>query len=226
MVKPKFFEYIFCMIFIILLLSGCSIVYINSQSIDEIINNTLSSNSKLKTVSLEGYSYYLPQGVSLKSSRGLNSTLYYNHNKMYLYVDLVSYFHKVENDYVKVEDVYYSSEININDKKGYIEITKLEDEYFIEFMYNYSKLEAYVEESNINKTVTVMGYILNSVKFSDSVIDSLVGTGAINYNEETFNIFKSNGNDGGTFLDVVEQNDDGRMNSKDEDILEIEENLE
>lgn len=226
MVKPKFFKYIFCMIFIILLLSGCSIVYINSQSIDEIINNTLSSNSKLKTVSLEGYSYYLPQGVSLKSSRGLNSTLYYNHNKMYLYVDLVSYFHKVENDYVKVEDVYYSSEININDKKGYIEITKLEDEYFIEFMYNYSKLEAYVEESNINKTVTVMGYILNSVKFSDSVIDSLVGTGAINYNEETFNIFKSNGNDGGTFLDVVEQNDDGRMNSKDEDILEIEENLE
>ena len=226
MVKPKFFKHIFCMIFIILLLSGCSIVYINSQSIDEIINGTLSSNSKLKTVSLEGYSYYLPQGVSLKSSRGLNSTLYYNHKKMYLYVDLVSYFHKVDESYQIVTDAYYSTEINLNDKKGYLEITKLEDEYFIEFMYNYSKIEAYVKENDINKTLTVMGYILNSVNYSDSVIDSLVGTGAINYNEETFNIFKSNGNDGGTFLDVVEQNDDGRMNSKDEDVLNIEENLE
>lgn len=226
MVKPKFLKHIFCMIFIILLLSGCSVVYVNKQSIDEIVDTTLSSSTKLKTVSLEGYSYYLPQGVNLKSSRGLNSVLYYNHNKMYLYVDLVSYFHKVEGSYNKVDDAYYSNAIEVNDKKGYLEITKLEDDYFVEFMYNYCKIEAYVKEEDINKTLTVMGYILNSVKYSDSVIDSLVGTGAINYDEETFNIFKSNGNDGGTFLDVVEQNDDGRMNSKDEDILDIEENLE
>ena len=145
---------------------------------------------------------------------------------MYLYVDLVSYFHKVENSYKKVEDAYYSREINMNNKKGYLEITELENDYFIEYMYNYSKMEAYVKKEDINKTLTVMSYILNSVSYSDSVIDSLVGDGAINYDEEKFNIFKSNGNDGGTFLDVVEQNDDGRMNSKDEDILEIEENLE
>ena len=226
MVKPKFLKHIFCMIFIILLLSGCSIVYIDKQSIDDIIDSTLSSDSKLKTVSSEGYSYYLPQGVSLKSSRGLNSVLYYNHSKMYLYVDLVSYYNKVENSYQKVEDAYYSREINIDNKKGYLEITKLENQYFIEFMYNYGKIEAYVKESDINKTLTVMGYILNSIKYSDSVIDSLVGTGAINYDEEKFNIFKSNGNDGGTFLDVVEQHDDGRMNGKDEDVLDIEENLE
>lgn len=226
MVKPKFLKHIFCMIFIILLLSGCSAVYINNQSIDEIINTTLNKDCDLKSISLKGYSYYLPQGVNLKSSKGLNSVLYYNHNKMYLYVDLVSYYHKVENDYKKVEDAYYSNSIDFNNKKGYLEITKLENNYFVEFMYNYSKIEAYVKENDINKTITVMGYILNSVKFSDSVIDSLVGTGAINYDEEQFNIFKSSGNDGGTFLDVIEQNDDGRMNSKDEDILDIEENLE
>ena len=35
--KHRFFKYLFCLL-IILLLSGCSIVYINKQSIDEIIN--------------------------------------------------------------------------------------------------------------------------------------------------------------------------------------------
>lgn len=226
MVKPKFLKHIFCMIFIILLLSGCSVVYINNQTIDEIIDTTLGKNSNLKTISLRGYSYYLPQGVNLKSSKGLNSVLYYNHNKMYLYVDLVSYFNKVESDYKKIEDSYYSKEIDINNKKGYLEITQIENNYFIEFMYNYSKIEAYAKENDLNKTITIMGYILDSVKYNDSIVDSLVGGGSINYDEEKFNIFKTSGNDGGTFLDVIEQNDDGRMNSKDEDILDIEENLE
>lgn len=226
MVKLKFLKHIFCLIFIILLLSGCSVVYINNQTIDEIIDTTLGKSSNLKTASLKGYSYYLPQGVSLKSSKGLNSVLYYNHNKMYLYVDLVSYFNKVEDNYNSVDTAYYSKEIDVDNKKGYLEITQVDNNYFIEFMYNYSKIEAYAEKDDINKTITIMGYILNSIKYSDSVVDSLVGTGAINYDEENFNIFKSSGNDGGTFLDVIEQNDDGRMNSKDEDVLDIEENLE
>ena len=222
--KHRFFKYLFCLS-IILLLSGCSIVYINKQSIDEIVDSILKTDTKLKTVSLEGYSYYLPQGVNLKSSRNLNSVLYYNHNKMYLYVDLVSYYHKVENTYVE-NSVYYSRKIDINDKSGYLEINQLDEKYFIEYVYNYSKLEAYVKKEDINKTVTVMSYILNSIKFNDSILNSIVGEGSINYNEETFNIFKSNGNDTNNFLDIIEQYDDGRMNSKDEDILDLDENLE
>lgn len=222
--KHRFFKYLFCLL-IILLLSGCSVVYINRQSIDEIIDTILSSETKLKTVSLEGYSYYLPQGVNLKSSRNLNSVLYYNHNKMYLYVDLVAYYHKVENTYVE-NSAYYSKKIDINGKSGYLEITELDNQYFIEFMYNYSKIEAYVKKEDINKNITVMAYILNSVKFNDSILNSIVGEGSINYNEEAFNIFKSNGNDGSNFLDIIEQYDDGRMNSKDEDILDLEEDVE
>lgn len=222
--KHRFFKYLFCLS-IILLLSGCSIVYINKQSIDEIVDSILKTDTKLKTVSLEGYSYYLPQGVNLKSSRNLNSVLYYNHNKMYLYVDLVSYYHKVENTYVE-NSAYYSRKIDINDKSGYLEINQLDEKYFIEYVYNYSKLEAYVKKEDINKTVTVMSYILNSIKFNDSILNSIVGEGSINYNEETFNIFKSNGNDTNNFLDIIEQYDDGRMNSKDEDILDLDENLE
>ena len=79
----------------ILLLSGCSIVYVDKQSIDEIIDSILIDDTNLKSVSLEGYSYFLPQGVSLSRNDAGNSMLYYNHKKMYLYVDLISYYHKV-----------------------------------------------------------------------------------------------------------------------------------
>jgi len=224
MKKHRFLKHIFCLS-IILLLSGCSVVYINKQSIDEIIDTILSEDTNLKTVSLEGYSYYLPQGVNLKSSRNSNSILYYNHNKMYLYVDLISYYHQIQDTYEE-NDAYYSRKIELNGKYGYLEITQLENQYFIEFMYNYSKIEAYVSKNDINKTVTVMAYILNSIKFNDSILESLIGEGTLNYNEETFNIFKSNGNDTSDFLDIIEQYDDGRMNSKDEDTLDIDENLE
>ena len=43
--------------------------------------------------------------------------------------------------------------------------------------------------------------------------------------DEKFNIFKPNGEES-DFLDYVEKYDDGRTNSKNEDILEIEGNIE
>lgn len=210
---------------IILLLSGCSVVNINKQTIDETIVSVLKDDISLKTVSLDGYSYYLPQGVNLKVSKNLNSVLYYNHNKMYMYVDLISYYHKVENKYNTVDTAFYSKKIDINDKSGYIEITEISDnKYFIEFMFNYSKIETYSNKKNINKTLTVMAYILNSVKYHDSLLDSLIGEGSIKYTEEQFDIFKSNGNDT-SLLEYSEQFDDGRKNSKDEDILILDENV-
>lgn len=209
---------------IILLLSGCSVVYINSKSIDETVSSILSKDTKLKSVSLDGYSYYLPQGVNLKVCKNSNSILYYNHDKMYMYVDLVSYYHKVENTYKENNNSYYSKKLSFNNKSGYLEITEIGNKYFIEFMYNYSKIEAYSSKKNLNKTLTVMAYILNSVRYQDLLLDSLVGEGSLKYTEESFNIFKSNGNDS-NFLDIIEKYDDGRTNSRDEDRLELDENI-
>lgn len=214
-----------CLGAMILLLSGCSVVYINEQSIDEIVDSIISEETNLKSVSLEGYSYFLPQGVSLSRNEDENSILYYNHKKMYLYVDLISYYHKVESNYTKNSNAYYSLPIDNNGKKGYVEITQVSTNYFIEFMYNYSKIEAYVSEQDIKKTITVMAYILNSVDFNDSVIESLIGDNLLNYSEEQFNIFKPNGEQS-DYLDYVEKYDDGRNNRKDEDILELEGDIE
>ena len=214
-----------CLSAMILLLSGCSVVYIDKQSIDEIVYSIISNDTNLKSVSLEGYSYFLPQGVSLNRNQKENSILYYNHKKMYLYVDLISYYHKVDSNYTKNQDAYYSLPIDYNGNKGYLEITQISTNYFIEFMYHYSKMEAYVSEQDLKKTITVMAYILNSIEFNDSVIESLVGENLLNYSEEQFNIFQPNGEQS-DYLDYVEQYDDGRMNSKDEDILELEGNIE
>ena len=92
-------------------------------------------------------------------------------------------------------------------------------------MYNYSKIEAYVEKKDLNKTITQMAYVLNSIKFNDSILDSLVGEKSLDYSEEEFNIFKPNGEQS-DFLDYVEQYDDGRTESKNEDVLELEGNIE
>lgn len=215
-----------CLSAMILLLSGCSIVSINNQSIDEIVDSLIVGDNNLKTFSLEGYSYFLPQGVSLNKNYRENSILYYNHKKMYLYVDLVSYYNRTDSKYEENKDVYYSLPIEKNENKGYLEITKVSNHYFIEFMYHYAKMEAYVNnEQDIKKTITVMAYVLNSIKFNDSVIESLIGENLLNYSEEQFNIFVPNG-EKSDYLDYIEQYDDGRANSKDEDILELEGNIE
>lgn len=209
----------------ILLLSGCSMVYIENQSYEDIINSVITANNKLKSISLDGYSYFLPQGVSLNKCDKQNSVLYYNHKKMYLYVDLVSYYHKVDSNYEFNKNSYFSMNIDKNGYKGYLEINKISDNYFVEFMYHYSKIEAYVSEDDLKKTVTVMAYILNSIQINDSVVEALIGENYLNYSEEQFNIFQPNGEQS-DYLDYLEQYDDGRINSKNEDILDLEENIE
>lgn len=216
---------ILCLSLLILLLSGCSIVYVDRQSIDEIIDSILVDNVNLKNVSLNGYSYYLPQGVKLSNTNDGNSILYYNHKKMYLYVDLISYYNQIDYKYEKVANAYYETEINKNGYKGYLVITNINDKYFIEFMYKYSKIEAYVNKNDLNKTITQMAYILNSIEFNNTVIESLIGENSLNYKEEQFDIFKPNAEES-DFLDFVEQYDDGRSESKDEDVLDLDGDME
>ena len=224
--KRKLFKHIFCLILVILLSSGCSLVYVNKQSINEILDNLLTTNNILKTESFDGYSYYLPQGVNLKSGRSANSVLYSNHNKMYLYVDLVSYYHKVENNYEVNKNAYYSRKLDLNNKQGYLEINEVDNKYYIEFMFNYGKIEAYIDKKDLNQTITNMCYILNSLKFEDSLLEFLIGESSLNYNEEKYNIYKVNGTEVSNFLEAADEYDSGRKDSKDEDRLEIDKTIE
>ena len=91
-----------------------------------------------------GYKYYVPRGVTYIDSSGSNDKLYSNGVYYYLYLDEISYYYQTALDYEEDDSKYYSRKIDNNGKLGYLEITKQDDLYLIEFVYNYARIEALV----------------------------------------------------------------------------------
>ena len=85
---------------ILTLLTGCTVTKINKDSIDKVIDSVMKKDSKLKNVHFEGYSYYVPRGIRFVDKKEYNAILKdeYNNN-YYLYVDVISYYHKVKEKY-------------------------------------------------------------------------------------------------------------------------------
>lgn len=187
---------------VLFLFTACSVnkIEINKTSA---IENILKSDTNLTNTVSPGYKYYIPNEVILVGRNEYNETLYSRGDYYYLYVDVVSYYNKVKLEYEINKDAYYSSNIKYKDKEGYIEITKSKDKYFVEFMYNYAKLEAYVNEKNINNTVLNASYILSSLKFNEILAESKFGSFKDLNKEENLNVFIPKREEG-TFLDIEE----------------------
>ena len=175
------------LLLIIVFITGCT-KWDNSSYIS-IINQVLSYNTKLNNNTGKGFKYYLPKQVLLYDTNENNSVLMYKNKKMYMYVDVVSYYNKSNNEFMENSESYYSKKINYNDKFGYLEINKYKSGYFVEMMYNYGKIETFVKEEDINDIVYNMTIILSSISYNDTVISSLVGKSTYNYKEEVYNIF-------------------------------------
>jgi hypothetical protein len=166
----------------------------------------MKNDSKLVNTIAVGYKYYLPVGVSIADSSSYNEKLFYNGNYYYLYIDVVSYYHKTVEEYKINKNAYYSRVLEHNGKKGYIEITKSNDEYFIKAYYNYAKIEAYVNEQNLKNSIVNIEYIITSVKINNSITKLVVGSDKLKLGEEKFTLFKPKRKEG-TFLDYVEEYD-------------------
>ena len=150
---------------ILILLTGCTIVRIDTKSIDNITSVILSKKNTLYNRIGRGYKYYVPRGVTYIDSSGSNDKLYSNGVYYYLYLDEINYYYKKTTKYKEDSAKYYSKKIDKNGKKGYLEITKKDnDNYLIEFVYNYAKIEALVPEDKINETVLNSSYILSTIK--------------------------------------------------------------
>ena len=120
-----------------------------------------------------------------------NDVLYSNGIYYYLYIDVISYYYDKVQQYEVNENAYYSKSISINDKEGYLEINKQDDDrYFIEFMYNYSKIEVIAEYDQINDIVLNATYILSTIKFNDNVIKAMLDDNFL-VSEEKYDIFTS-----------------------------------
>ena len=143
-------------------------------------------------------------------------------NYYYLYIDVVSKHHNIKKKYSINKKAFYSKAIKKGNKFGYLEINKTGDKYFIEAMYNYMKIESYVDEDHLNTSLADISTILSSVKYNEKILDTTVGENILNYKEKSYNIFdtkKKNTN----FLDYEKEYDKTDEKTVDEDNLEIEE---
>ena len=157
----KRLRYIILLLFLFCL-SGCTIVRIDASSIDTIIDVVLSKNNKLYNQVGKGYKYYIPRGVSYIDTVDFNEKLISDGTEYYLYIDAVSYYNETDPVYEYNPNIYYSRDFVINDKKGYLEITRTEnDKYFINFVYNYARIQAMVKEEEINEVVLNSSYMLH-----------------------------------------------------------------
>lgn len=173
-----------------LLMTGCTIVRIDTKSIDNILSVVLSKENKLYNHVGKGYKYYIPRGVSYMDTDELNDKLYSNGIYYYLYIDAVSYFYKTKIEYKEKNNLYYSKKLE-GKKEGYLEITKENDKYRIEFVYNYARIEALVNKNEIENVILNASYILSTVKFNDNIIELMLQEDYFTNREEKYDIFQS-----------------------------------
>ena len=202
---------------IVLLLTGCSFKVLSKNNLSYNMKYLLSEKVKLYNVYFEGYKYYLPKGMRSVHKDDYNAILKdKNNNKYYLYVDVISYYHKVKNSYEVNEKSHYSKVLNYNKNTGYIQIDEVDSKYFVQMVFNYVKLEAYVLPKDLTSVVDNMCIISRSVKFNDKVLESLIGENILDYKEEEYSLFKPDSTKE-NFLDVVEREETDKYKKDIED---------
>lgn len=195
---------------LMIVLTGCSVVRIDTSSIDTIVNVVLSKNNKLYNQIGQGYKYYLPGGVSYIDSDELNDILYCNGNYYYLYIDAINYYYQTKIDYEEDSNLYYSRKFKTSDgfnHSGYLEINEMNGLYHIEFVYNYAKIESIVEKKDINDTILNSSYILSTIKYNYNIVELML-------NEEYFT------NKTGKYNNYNTVEDSGKFELKKENTME------
>ena len=205
---------IITLLLLILLTSACSNV--SKMSIDNIISQALDSNMHNTNISRAGFRYYLPKGMRVVRHIGNNEIISVNNYSYYLYVDYVSYYHKVANTYQMKTDVYYSKIMNNEDKTGYIEVkTTQNDKYYLEIMYNYAKIEVMVDKKDLNRTIAYAMSLLSSIEYQEVVLRSFMEDDVLATNEVEHNIFETADTES-DYLQVLETY--GQYEEKDESV--------
>ena len=204
-------------LFIILVLCGCT--SLQKMSIDDIINTILNRNVRVYNTYRKGYKYNLPKGYSVDNNTDFNEEIVSKNYKYYLYVDGISYYNKVIENYKENKKLYKSMAISYHDKYGYLEINKLKSgKYLIEIMYNYAKIEVVVKEEDINSTVAESLSILKSIIFNNSVLKNILGDEVTQAKEFDFNIFETASNKKSEYLEAMDSDiykEDGNVHDYD-----------
>lgn len=212
---------------ILILFTGCSITKVNEESFDSIISTVLYTDAKLNNVSFDGYKFYLPRGATVTEKKQSNIEISDEKNKYYLYVDMISFYYKTKSSHEVDNNIFYSKTLNYKNGFGYVDISKVNNKYFIEMMYNYAKIEAYVDDTNLYDAFLNICYILSTIDYNESIINYKLSNKELETTTEEFDIFKSK-KDNDDFLQYIEEFDkyDSNQNiGQDQDSLEADKEL-
>ncbi len=200
-------------LFACIFLVGCTPV--QDMSLQEVIDLGTDRNITVYNKYRKGYKYNLPKGIDVFKNTEYNEVLMSKDYIYYLYVDAVSYYNKVIENYDVSDKAFISMQIAYQDKYGYLEINKLPNgKYFIEIMYNYAKIEVIVKEKDVNVTVANAMSVLASIKFNDDVLKTLLDEETSQFKETEFNIFETTTTDS-SYLQAIE---DEKDNSEDDEV--------
>ena len=206
---------IFVALLMMVLLTGC--VKVSDKSVSDLFETILYVDNNLSNTYMEGYSFYLPQGLKIINKSDYNLVIQDNNQKYYLYIDTIAYHYNTDNLYNENNLHFYSKKFNYNNKKGYVDIIDNGNNYFVVIMYNYAKIEAYIDKESFNESLISICQILSTVKYNDAIINNYVGNKGVTYQEEKFNIFGTEvENDNflkyeaeyGTYKSPINKNDD------------------
>lgn len=210
-----------------LFVTGCTVLKV-SNNIDGIVSSVMREDMGKYNVYFEGYKYYVPKGLKFINKEEYNATIRDRfNNKYYLYVDAISYHHKVNINYKENNLIYYSKVLKYNDKNGYLDIEVVNGKYYVQYMYNYAKIEVYTSENHLYDVICNCSTILKSVKYNDKVINSLIGDNQLEYKDEVYSLFKNKVKKD-NFLNYEEEYDSGKKknNDIDDDHIDIESDIE
>ncbi len=188
---------------ILILITGCTVVRIDTSNIDTIVDVVLSKNNTLYNRVGRGYKYYVPRGVTYIDTAELNEKLYSKGNYYYLYVDTISFYEQIDVEYTPHQDVYYSRKFSKDNGfkyDGYLEIKEQDDLYYITFVYNYARIESVVSKRDINDVVLNSAYILSTIQFNSDVIELMIDSDKLDNREERYEVFKNNKDDSSSTL--------------------------
>ena len=195
------------LLFGLLLVSGCTNIRIDALNVSSAINSVLSQDNKLYNTYEVGYKFYKPRNFNLLKSTDNNYVYINNGKNYYLYVDILAYYNKVNNEYNLQENAYFTQEFNYSDKYGFINIIEKDSYFYIKIMYNYAIIEVKVKEKDIIESVIYSSILLSSIEYNDNVIAHLVQNNLIGTDEKNFEL-KGPDEKEETYLDYLEDYDE------------------
>lgn len=179
------------LVLFLMLLTGCVRTDINNGDYKELVSQVINNKTNGTNEVANGYRFYVPKGVRLIENDSNNQIFMGMGTKIYMYVDITSYYYKNLLNYKDIEDSYYFSKVSSGDKTGFIKITKTDDDkFYVEIVYNYAKVEVYTDQYNLNDIITLSSILLNNISYNDNIIENLLDDNHNSGSDITYNIDK------------------------------------